>query len=137
MKEPPPVAVWVDETVRIHETKVLRLVVGRASRGYGLCDEIVYLLAALATKAEQGFHCLARIANSLGSEFAKLGMGRQHDGNRLGNDDHRVRVAGELRVVAETKRLEKGRRLWQIGDGQVEAYLFDHRMWRCGHYFNE
>ena len=31
--EPPPMAVWIDKAVRIHEAVILRLVVGRAARG--------------------------------------------------------------------------------------------------------
>jgi hypothetical protein len=73
MEEPPPVAVGVDKAVRIHESKVLRLVVGRASRGDGLRDEIVHLLTALAIEAEQDLHSLGRIADGLGGKLANLG----------------------------------------------------------------
>ena len=64
MEEPPPVAVGVDKAVRIHKSKVLRLVISRASRSDGLRDQIVHLLAALAIEAEQGLRCLGRIADA-------------------------------------------------------------------------
>ena len=31
--------------------------------------------------------------------FAELALGRQHHGNRFTHDDHRSRLAGELRIV--------------------------------------
>lgn len=71
--------VGIDKAVRIHESQVFRLVVGRASSGEGLRDEIVNFLTALATEAEQGFRFLAGIADGLGSELAKFGVRAQHD----------------------------------------------------------
>jgi len=98
VKESPPMAVEVDEAVRVHESKILRLVVGRTARGEGLGDESIDLLPALAGEVDQNFHCLARIADGLGREFAELGMWAQHDEDRLADDDTRPRVAVELRI---------------------------------------
>ena len=69
-------AVGIDEAVRIHEAKVLRLVVGGATRGEGLRHEIIDLLAALATEGNQNLHRFGRIADGLRSELAELGMCR-------------------------------------------------------------
>lgn len=56
----------------------------------------------------------------------KLGISRQHHGDRLVDDDHRTRVAAELRILGKSKRSEKGLRLRQVGDREIETYLFDH-----------
>ena len=80
-------AVGVDEAMRIHESKILCLVVGRASRGDGLRHEIVDLLTALATQRNKHLHSLGRIANGLGGELAEFGVRQQHDGDRLADDD--------------------------------------------------
>lgn len=119
-------AVGVDKAVRIHEAKVFRLVIRCASGGEGLRDEVIHLLATLATEADQDFHRLGRIADGLRREFAELGMRRQHDVDRLADDDARTSVAGHLRIMGETKCLEKGEGPRQIGDGNVESNLFDH-----------
>jgi hypothetical protein len=65
-------AVEVGEAVRIHKSKVLRLV-HRASSGDGLRDEVVDLLAALASEAEQYLCGLGRIADGLGVSSRNLG----------------------------------------------------------------
>lgn len=129
-------AVRVDKAVRVHESKVLCLVVGRAARGDGLRHKIVDLLAALATEADQDLHCLGRIADGLGGKLAELGMRQQHDGDRLADDHTGGRVVGELRVVRITERLEKGHRLGQVGDRDVEEYLFIHG-WVFVYSFND
>ena len=119
-------AVGVEEAVRVHEAEVLRLVVGRASRSEGLGDESVHLLAALATEVDQDFHGLGRIADGLGGEFAELGMCGQHDGDRLADDDAGASLAGELGIERVAQCLEKGLRLRQVGDREVEEDLFVH-----------
>ena len=81
--------VGVNKAVRIHESKVFRLVVGRASRGDGLRDDVVDLLAALATEVDQDFHSPGRVADGLGGEFAELGMRAQHHKDRLADNDAR------------------------------------------------
>jgi len=130
-------AIEVDKAMGIHESEVLCLVVGRTSRCEGLLDKTVDLLSAFAAEGEQRFDCLRRIADGLGSEFAELRMGRQHDGNRRADDDHRCGVAAELRILGEAKRGEEGPRLRQVGDGDVEAYLVDHGRWSFDYHFNE
>jgi hypothetical protein len=119
-------AVGVDEAVHVHEAKVLRLVVSRATRGEGLGDEGVDLLAALATQVDQHFHCLTRIADRLGGEFAEFWMRREHDGDRLADDNTGAALAAELRIERVAQCLEKGLRLRQIGDREVEEDLFVH-----------
>ena len=97
--EPPPMAVWVDKAVRIHEAVVLRLVVGRAARSDRFSDKAIDLLAALATESEQNLGSLARIADGFGREVTKLGVRKQHNRNRVADDDARASVVVELRVV--------------------------------------
>lgn len=92
-------AVWVDKAVRIHEAVILRIVVGRAARGDRFGDKIIHLLTALATESEQYLDGLARIADGFGREVAKPGVGKQHDKNRVADDDARPSVVGGLRVV--------------------------------------
>ena len=89
----------IDKAMRIHESQVLRLVVGGASRGEGFRDQIIDFLAAVTTEADQDLHRLGRIANGLGGEFAELRMRQQHDGDCLADDDASGRVATELRIV--------------------------------------
>ena len=72
MNQPPPMAVEVGKAVRIHESKVLRLV-HRASSGDGLRDEIVDLLAALTTEAEQNLRSLVVSQMALGVSSRNLG----------------------------------------------------------------
>src|SRR3569623_287531 len=62
VEEPPPMAVWIDETVRVHEAEILRLVVSRAARGKRFGDKAIHLFTALACKVEQYLNGLARIA---------------------------------------------------------------------------
>ena len=92
-------AVWVNKTVRIHEAEILRLVVGRAARGDRFGDETIYLLAPLSTEGEQNLDGLARIADGFGREVTKLGVRKQHNRNRVADDDARASVVVELRVV--------------------------------------
>jgi len=119
-------AVEVDKAVGIHETKILRFVVGRAARGDGLRHEIVHLLVALATEGNQDLHRFRRIADGLGGELAEFGRGRQHDEDRLADDDACGRIVAKLRIVRIAERLKKGLRPGQIGDREVEEYLFVH-----------
>src|SRR4051812_48203003 len=110
MQESPAMAVGVDEAVRVHEAKVLRFVVRRASRSKGLRDEIIDLLTTLATQRNQHLHRLSRIANGLGGEAAELVMRRQHDGDRVTDNDTGRTVARELRIERIAEGLEKGLR---------------------------
>jgi len=101
-------AVWVDKAVRIHEAVILRLVVGRAARGDRFGDKTIDLLTALATEGEQNLGGLARIADGFGREVAKPGVRKQHDQNRVADDDARASVVGGLRVVRVAECLEEG-----------------------------
>src|SRR5262245_58956478 len=101
-------AVWVDKAVRIHEAVIFRLVVGRATRGDRSGDEIIDLLTAFATEGEQNLGGLARVADGFGREVTKPGVRKQHDKNRVADDDARASVVGGLRVVGKTECLEEG-----------------------------
>ena len=92
-------AVQVDEAVRIHEAEVLRLVVGRTTRGDRFGDETIYLFTALATEAEQNLDGFARVTDGFGREVSEPGVRKQHDRNRVADDDARARVIGELRIA--------------------------------------
>lgn len=92
-------AIWVDKAVRIHEAVILRLVVGRATRGDRFGDKAIYLLTALAAEGEQNLGGLARIADGFGREVTKPSVRKQHDKNRVADDDARAIVVAELRVV--------------------------------------
>src|SRR6266508_1660352 len=94
--EPPPMAVWVDKAVRIHEAVILRLVVGRAAHGDRFGDETIYLLTALATQREQHLGGLARVADGFGREVTKPSVRQQHHKNRVADDDARASVVSAL-----------------------------------------
>src|SRR6266536_6342647 len=106
--ESPPMAVWVDKAVRIHEAVILRLIVGRAARGDRFGDEVIYLLTALATEGEQNLGGLARVADGFGREVTKPSVRKQHNKNRVADDDARASVVGGLRVVRVAECLEEG-----------------------------
>src|SRR4051812_23018884 len=63
VEKPPSMAVRIDKAVRVHEAEILRLVVGRPSRGNRFGDKIIHLFTALAAEVEQNLHRLARIAD--------------------------------------------------------------------------
>lgn len=119
-------AVEVHEAVHVHETEVFGLFVARASRGKGLRDERIDLLAALATEGDQDLHCLGRIADGLRGEFTELGVRQKHDGDRLADDDAGTRLAAELGIERVAQCFEKRGRLRQVGDREVEEDLFVH-----------
>src|SRR5690349_2333580 len=101
-------AVWVDKAVRIHEAIILRRVVGRAARSDRFGDETIDVLTALATEGEQNLGGLARIADGFGREVTKPGVRKQHNRNRVADDDARASVVGALRVVCVADRREEG-----------------------------
>jgi len=128
----PLVAVGVSEAVLIHESVILWIRVDRTAGSHSLSDEILNLRPTVTTQAKQhlsGFGC---VADGLRREFKKLGVRKQHDENRLADDDARGSVIGELRIVRKTERLEEGHRLWQVGNGKIDEYLFVHGSPPCG-----
>ena len=116
----------VDEAVGVHETEILGLIVGRTTRRKRLGDQVVYLLAALTAEGDQDLDGLAGIADGLGRELSELGVGPQHDRDRIIDDDARRRVVAELWVGNKPERLEEGDRPLEIGDRKGEEDLVDH-----------
>lgn len=100
-------AVGIDKAMRIHEAQILRFVVGRAARSQRLGNQVIDLIATLATQADQDLDRLARIADVLGREITKAGVRKQHDKDRVTDDDARARVVGELRIVGKAECLEE------------------------------
>lgn len=106
--EPPPVTVWIDKAVRIHEAVILWLVVGRSTCGKRFGDKIIDLLTALATECVQNFSGFAGIADLLGREVAKPVVRQQHDQNRVADDDARARIVASLQVAGKAECIEEG-----------------------------
>jgi len=92
-------AVWVDKAMRVHEAVIFRLVVGRTARGERFRNEAICLITTLTTEVEQDFDGLARVADGSGREVTKPGVRKQHDRNRVADDDARASVVGELQVL--------------------------------------
>ena len=92
-------AIWVNKAVRVHEAVILRLVVGGAARGDRFGDETIYFFTALATERDQNLGGLARIADGFGREITKPSVRKQHNKNRVADDDARAVVVAELWVV--------------------------------------
>ena len=132
VNEFPLVAVGVSEAVLIHESVILWIRVDRTASSHSLSDEILNLQATFTTKAKQHLSGFGRVADGLRREVTKLGVREQHDENRLADDDARGSVIGELRVVRKTERLEEGHRLWKVGNGKVDEYLFARGSPPCG-----
>ena len=80
-------AVWINETMRVHEAEILWFVVGRAACGKRFGDKTIHLFTALAGKVEQYLNGLARIANGFGRELTKLIVRAQHNKNRIANNN--------------------------------------------------
>jgi hypothetical protein len=89
--------------VGIHEAVILRLVVGRAARGDRFGDETIYLLTALATETKQNLDGLARVANGFWHEVSEPRVRKQHDRNRVADDDARASVSAQ--IVGRVTRL--------------------------------
>ena len=51
--EPPPMAIWVDKAMCIHEAVILRLVVGRAARGDRFGDKTIFCTVARSAPASR------------------------------------------------------------------------------------
>jgi len=126
VEDAPAVAVGVGEAVRIHEAEIFGLVVGRTAGGQGFRDEFVDFFAALAMEGKQGFDGGGGVADRLGGEFAEFRVRREHDGDRVAQDEHRGGVVGELGMEGKSEAGEKGLGSGEIGDGEVEADLFNH-----------
>lgn len=92
-------AIQVDKAVCVHEAEIFRLVVGRTAGGDGFGNQSIYLIATITTEAEQNFDGFARVADRFGREVTKPGVRKQHDRNRIADDDARCSVVGELRIL--------------------------------------
>src|SRR3569623_710284 len=99
VEEDPPMAVWINETVRVHEAEILRLVAGRAARGKRFGDKTIHLFTALACMGEYYLNGLARIANGFGRELTKLSVRAQHNKNRFANNNASSIVTSELGIA--------------------------------------
>ena len=89
-------AIWVNKAVRVHEAVILRLVVGGAARGDRFGDETIYFFTALAIVFFLIFGGLGRIAEGFGREITKPSVRKQHNKNRVADDDARAVVVAEL-----------------------------------------
>ena len=92
-------AVRVDKAMRVHEAEIFGLIVGRTACGERFGNEAIYLITTLTTEVEQNFDGLARVADGSGREVPKPGVRKQHDRNRVADDDARASVVGELQVL--------------------------------------
>ena len=92
-------AVWVDKTVRIHEAEILRLVVGRAARGERFGDETIYLLTLSQLRVSKTSTALLVSQMAWGVKSRNLACRKQHNRNRVADDDARGSVVDELRVL--------------------------------------
>ena len=90
----------MEKAVAIHETVILRLHGGFATRGQGRLYQLIALGAALAGKAEQSFYLRGGVTQLLArrKEGFEEFLAQQHD-VRLGADDHGSSVVvSELRI---------------------------------------
>src|SRR3569623_151417 len=131
VEEAAPMAVRVDETVRVHEAEILRLVVGRAARGKRFGDKTIHLFTALAGKVEQYLNGFTRIANGFGRELTKLIVRAQHNKNRIANNNASSIVTSELGIAWEAECLVDRHRLRQVSDREVDEYLLAHKFPLC------
>ena len=77
-------------------------------RRAGAVDEVIDLLAALATQVEQHLDGLARVADGFWREDAELGVRQQHDEDRVADDDACAFVVAELRVACVAQCFVEG-----------------------------
>lgn len=91
--------VWIDETMRVHEAAIFRLVVSRAASGNRFGDKTIHLFTTLASKVEQYLNRLARVANGFGRELTKLIVRAQHNNNRIANNNAPSIVASKLGIA--------------------------------------
>src|SRR3569832_2176026 len=131
VEERPPMTIWIDKTVRVHEAEILRLVVGRAARGNRFGDKTIHLFTALAGKVKKYLNGLARIANGVGRELTKLIVRAQHNKNRIANNNASSIVTSDLGIAWEAECLVERHRLRQVSDREVDEYLLAHKFPLC------
>jgi len=126
MQNAPTVAVRIDKAVRVHEAEILRLIVGGATSSKRFGDEAVDLFAAFATEGKQHLDSLAGVADIFGREVPKPNVRRQHEADRVADDEAGAGVAGELRIEREAECREKRDGPRQVGDRKVDEQLSAH-----------
>jgi hypothetical protein len=120
------VAVWIDEAVCVHEAEILRLVVRRTTGSERFGNQAIDLFAAFATEGKQNLDGLAGVADFFRRENPKLGVRRQHEADRVADDEAGAVIAGHFRIRREAECREEDDGPREVGDWKVDEQLSAH-----------
>ena len=119
-------AVQILESVSIHESVILRVLVRASPGDDGFANQFINIGPAFAGQADENFRAPGRVANFLWREFLELLMSEKHDIDVLAHDHASGCFVRELGIKAKAEALEKAHRLVEVFDGKVNEYLCSH-----------